>query len=417
VNILSKKTTAYQPEINIGTLGHVDNGKTTLTLALTGKWTAKHSEELKRGITIRVGYADTAFYKCPKCPPPDCYSISEKCPNCGAKGVFLRAISFVDCPGHHSLMVNMLSGAALIDGALLVIAADAKCPQPQDREHLAAADIVGIKNIAVVQNKVDIVSEKRAVENYHEIKEFVKGTVAEDAPVIPVSAQRSINIDALIEAIEKKIPTPHRDFDKPPIMHILRSFDVNKPGTHVEEIVGGVIGGTIQRGKLKIGDELEIRPGIRKESYGKVQYEPLFTTIATLFVGEKHAEEATCGGLVGVGTYFDPSLTKADGLVGNVAGRADHMPPVLYELRMDTRLFDRAIGTEDQVKVDRIREGEALVINVGTAVTAGATNSVKGDKVEVTLKRPVCANTGDRVTISRRIGDSWRLIGFGIIKG
>jgi translation initiation factor 2 subunit 3 len=135
-------------------------------------------------------------------------------------------------------------------------------------------------------------------------------------------------------------------------MHILRSFDVNKPGTPVEEIVGGVIGGTIQRGKFRIGDELEIKPGIRKESYGKVQYEPLLTTIASLFVGEEHVEEATCGGLVGVGTYFDPALTKADGLVGNVAGKVGDMPPVIYELLMDTHLFDKAIGTEDQVKID-----------------------------------------------------------------
>jgi len=411
------KCTPTQPEINIGTLGHVDNGKTTLTLALTGVWTSKHSEELKRGITIRVGYADTAFYKCPNCPPPDCYSTSEICPNCKAKGTFLRAISFVDCPGHHSLMVNMLSGAALIDGALLVLAADAKCPQPQDREHLAAADIVGIKNIVVVQNKIDITSKKRAIENFQEIKEFVKGTVAEDAPIIPVSAQRSINIDALIEAIEAKVPTPHRALDKPPIMHILRSFDVNKPGTIAEEIVGGVIGGTIQQGKFRVGDEIEIRPGVRIESYGKVHYEPLFTNIASLFVGERRVQEATCGGLVGVGTYLDPSLTKADGLVGNVAGKVGNMPPVLYELNMDIHLFDKVIGTEEQVKVDKIREGEALVINIGTAVTAGATSSVKGDSIEVTLKRPVCANIGNRASLSRRVGDSWRLIGYGIIKG
>ncbi len=88
-----------QPEVNIGLVGHVDHGKTTLTQALTGEWTDRHSEELKRGISIKLGYADSAFYKCPNCPAPDCYSTSPTCPNCSTKGNFLRAVSFVDAPG------------------------------------------------------------------------------------------------------------------------------------------------------------------------------------------------------------------------------------------------------------------------------------------------------------------------------
>jgi translation initiation factor 2 subunit 3 len=90
-------------------------------------------------------------------------------------------------------MATMLSGAAIMDGAILVIAADEPCPQPQTREHLAAANAIGIKNIVIVQNKIDIVDEKRARASYTEIKNFVKGTVAEDSPVIPISAQRGIN--------------------------------------------------------------------------------------------------------------------------------------------------------------------------------------------------------------------------------
>ena len=141
---MSRVPLPHQPEINIGTLGHVDNGKSTLVLALSDIWTAKHSEEMKRGITIRVGYADTAFYKCTKC---DIYGTADICINCGSPAEFLRAVSFVDCPGHHSLMVTMLAGAALMDGALLIISASERCPQPQDREHLVAAQITGLKNI------------------------------------------------------------------------------------------------------------------------------------------------------------------------------------------------------------------------------------------------------------------------------
>ncbi|MGW8288882.1 MAG: translation initiation factor IF-2 subunit gamma, partial [Candidatus Bathyarchaeia archaeon] len=238
------KVLPKQPEVNIGTIGHVDHGKTTLVQSLTGVWALRHSEELKRGITIRLGYADMAIYKCPKCEPPRNYTAKPVCPNCDTKAEFVRAISFVDAPGHEALMATMLSGAAVMDGAILVIAADEPCPQPQTREHLAAAEVIGIKNIIIVQNKIDIVEEKRARKSYEEIKNFVKGTIAENAPIIPVSAQHEINIDVLLNAIEEIIPTPKRDETKPPLMYIIRSFDVNKPGTPIEDLDGGIIGGT-----------------------------------------------------------------------------------------------------------------------------------------------------------------------------
>jgi translation initiation factor 2 subunit 3 len=124
---------------------------------LTGIWASRHSEELKRGITIKLGYADSAIYKCPDCEEPKCYCMSTTCLACGSEAEFQRAISFVDAPGHEILMATMLSGAAVMDGAILVIAADEPCPQPQTREHLAAIDIVDITNIIIVQNKIDIV--------------------------------------------------------------------------------------------------------------------------------------------------------------------------------------------------------------------------------------------------------------------
>src|SRR5512136_2469221 len=251
-----------QPEVNIGTIGHVDHGKTTLVQAMTGVWASRHSEELKRGITIKLGYADLPIYKCPNCKTPKQFSTKPTCPFCNSEAEFVRAISFVDAPGHEALMATMLSGAAIMDGAILVIAADEPCPQPQTREHLAAAEVIGIKNIIIVQNKIDIVDQKRAMKSYEEIKAFVKGTVAENAPIIPISAQRDINIDVLLTAIQEIVPTPQRDETKPPFMYIIRSFDTNKPGTAIEDLEGGIIGGTIAQGKFTEGEEIEIRPGI-----------------------------------------------------------------------------------------------------------------------------------------------------------
>jgi translation initiation factor 2 subunit 3 len=404
-----------QPEVNIGTLGHVDNGKSTLVQALTGIWTARHSEELRRGITIRIGYADAFIYKCSKCRPL-VYTVQTKCPNCGSETIFQRAISFVDCPGHHSLMVTMLSGSALMDGALFVLATNAKCPQAQDREHLLAAQSVGIKNLVIVQNKIDVTTKERALENYQEIKSFVKGTIAENAPIVPISAQHGTNVDVLLRQIEERIPTPKRDMDAPPRMYVLRSFEVNKPGTDVEEILGGIIGGSIVQGRFRVGDQIEIKPGIPVQEGGKTKYEKIITTIRSLSVSRGQVQEAASGGLVGLGTDLDPSLTKSDGLVGSVAGKIDTLPPTLEKLTLDVKLFEKVVGTELAVPVDRIRSNEALVLNVGTTVTSGIVTSARENLADVALKKPVCAEPESKIAISRRIADSWRLIGFGSLK-
>jgi len=406
---------ARQPEINIGTMGHVDHGKTTLVQALTGVWASRHSEELKRGITIKLGYADMPVYKCPKCEPPKNYTTKPVCPACGSKAVFVRAVSFVDAPGHEALMATMLSGAAIMDGAILVIAADEPCPQPQTREHLAAANVIGIRNIIVAQNKIDIVDEKRAHQSYAEIKNFVKGTVAEDAPIIPISAQRGINTDILLQAMEELMPTPKRNETKPPFMYVVRSFDINRPGTTIDKLEGGVIGGTIVEGKLKVGDELEIRPGIAAAE-GKNTYTPLHSEIVSLQAGGKKVEEAHCGGLVAIGTLLDPSYSKADGLTGNIAGKTDMLPPILTELTLETQILDRAVGTKELMKIEEVSMNETLLLHVGAAITVGKVASIRKDTVLIKLTRPVCAQTASRVALSRKIAGRWRLIGYGTIR-
>jgi translation initiation factor 2 subunit 3 len=408
------KASSKQPEVNIGTIGHVDHGKTTLVQSLTGVWASRHSEELKRGITIKLGYADMTIYKCPKCKPPKNYSIQPVCPNCSSKAVFMRAISFVDAPGHEALMATMLSGAAIMDGAILVIAADELCPQPQTREHLMAAEIIGVKNIIIVQNKIDVVDEKRAHESYEEIKNFVKGTIAEDAPIIPVSAQRKVNMDILIQAIEEFIPTPERDETKPPFMYVVRSFDVNKPGTPIEKLEGGVIGGTILQGKFAVGEEIEIRPGIAVEE--RSVYNSLFSEIVSLHIGERSVNEAYSGGLVGVGTLLDPSFSKADGLTGNIVGKVGLLPPTLSELNLEAHILERAVGTKELMKIQEIVIGETLLLHVGAAITTGKVTSMKKSVVTLKLTRPVCAQPGSRVAISRKITGRWRFIGYGMIR-
>jgi translation initiation factor 2 subunit 3 len=404
------------PEVNIGMIGHVDHGKTTLTQRLTGKWTDEHSEELKRGISIRLGYADAAFYKCSTCDDPACYSTQKVCPNCKGKTQLLRVVSFVDAPGHETLMATMLSGAAIMDGALLVIAANEVCPQPQTREHLMALEIIGAKRIIIVQNKIDLVSEEDAIKNYEQIVKFVKGTCAEGAPIIPVSAHHDINIDVLIKTMEECIPTPKRDMDKPPLMYVARSFDVNKPGTKLSELKGGVVGGSLLQGTLKKGEKIEIAPGRKREIEGKQILEPIFTTAHSLVTGGTATNIALPGGLLAIGTELDPTMVKSDSLAGKIVGKPGQLPPVLESFDLSMCLLKRAVGTVDEKNVEPLKTNEPLMLTVGTATTVGIISELRPNWIRVKLKLPVCADQGQRIAVSRRIEGKWHLIGYGEIK-
>ena len=393
-----------QPELNIGMIGHVDHGKTTLVERLSGKWTDTHSEELKRGITIRLGYADFSIYSCKE----HGYSTTKQCNECK----FERKISLIDAPGHETLMATMLSGASIMDGALLLIAANEPCPQPQTKEHLTALEIIGVKQIIIVQNKIDLVSKEDALKNYKEINEFVKGTIAENAPIIPISAQHNVNIDVLLKTIQDIVKTPERNLEKEPLFLIARSFDINKPGTIVDNLKGGVLGGSLKQGMLNLNDEIEIRPGVKKEFQGRTTWEPIFTIVENLMSGGESVKELHPGGSAGILTKLDPRLIKADSLTGNLVGLKGKLPNVFYELNLKQHLLKRVVGAKDELIVEPIKKGEILMLNVNSAATVGTVVELKKDLIHVRLKLPVCCNLNDRITISRRIGTRWRLIGY-----
>ncbi len=412
----AEKPAPKKPEVNIGMVGHVDHGKTTLVKSLSGVWTDQHSEEVKRGISIRLGYADATFRKCPNCQAPDAYTVEEKCPHCGTETEVLRTVSFVDSPGHETLMATMLCGAAIMDGAVLVISANEPCPQPQTKEHLMALNITGIDKIVIVQNKIDLMTREEVMEHYRQIKDFIKGTVAENAPIVPISAQQNLNVDMVIQAVEENIPTPPRDINKPPLLKVARSFDINRPGATPEALKGGVIGGSLSQGVLHVGDKIEICPGRLVEYEGRKQWVPIQTKVVTLLAGSHVQDEIAPGGLMGVGTLLDPIMTKSDALVGQVAGEPGKLPPARGTFTMNMQLLERVVGVTDESTVEPIHSSEPLMLNVGTATTVGVVTSAReGGVVQVQLKRPVCADKGDRVAVSRRIGARWRLIGVGTI--
>jgi len=387
------------PELNVGVVGHIDHGKTTLLSKLTGKFTDTHSEELKRGITIKLGYAEIVIKKDAK----GIYNTKEGTP--------LRYVSFIDAPGHEMLMATMLSGAAVIDAAILLVSAHEGI-KPQTREHFVALQAKNIKHLIIVQNKIDLVSKEQALKNYQEIKALVKGTFAEDAPIIPVSAQQSVNIDKILEELAN-IPIPARDVKSDPLFLIARSFDINKPGTLVQEMHGGVLGGILKRGILKVGDELEIKPGILVTKAHHTSYKPVMVKVLAIRKGNDSVSEIGPGASIAIETSLDPVLTKADTLTGCVASLIGKLPAISDHLVVKTTLFKEVLGTQDNRVVDAIKMNELLMLSVNTAITVGQVTKIKGNEVTMNLRIPLVDLKGENVGIARNINSHWRLIGFG----
>ncbi|KAG7616469.1 Transcription factor GTP-binding domain [Arabidopsis thaliana x Arabidopsis arenosa] len=393
-----------QATINIGTIGHVAHGKSTIVKAISGVQTVRFKNELERNITIKLGYANAKIYKCEddKCPRPMCYksygSGKEDNPTCDVPGfenckmTLLRHVSCVDCPGHDILMATMLNGAAIVDGALLLIAANESCPQPQTAEHLASVDMMRLKHIIILQNKIDLINEKAATEQHEAIQKFITNTNAEDAPIVPVSAQLKYNIDVVSEYIVKKIPIPVRDFvwccwwKYPPVNQLI-----------------------------------EIRPGITgKDEHGNSKCTPIYSRITSLYAEQNELQFAVPGGLIGVGTTMDPTLTRADRLVGQVLGEMGTLPDVFVELEVSYQLLTRLIGVrtkekEKQMKVSKLTKEEILMVNIGSMSTGAKVIGVKKDMVKLQLTSPVCTTIGEKVALSRRVDRHWRLIGKGQI--
>lgn len=396
------KETTLQAEVNIGLTGHVDHGKTSLTKALSGKWTDTHSEELKRGISIRLGYADTTFYEYAGLTGEERFGVHPQKNNHVGKA--LRKVSFIDAPGHETLMTTMLSGAALMNGALLVIAANETCPQPRTAEHLMALQIGGIKNIIVVQNKVDLVDSKRAMESYTEIKKFLKEYGYENAPIIPISANFNANIDVLIHAIQTHIPTPHFEPGKPLKMYISRSFDVNKPGTPIEKLQGGVLGGSIVQGTLKPKQKVEITPGMN----GK----PIVIEALSLNISSGHLNEAHPGGLIAMGTTLDPGITSMDKFKGQIVCAPGSLPTPTDFLSIDFNELPRLLG--EKLPFPHVKE--LMVLTVGTNTLVGEIATVKKNQIDMILKGKMTIEKGQKIAISRRDKAGWRLAGWGVAR-
>eukprot|EP00917_Polyrhabdina_sp_WS-2016_P013046 GHVP01028718.1.p1 GENE.GHVP01028718.1~~GHVP01028718.1.p1 ORF type:complete len:469 (-),score=78.36 GHVP01028718.1:14-1420(-) len=419
-----------QATINIGTIGHVAHGKSTVVKAVSGVHTVRFKKEIQRNITIKLGYANAKIFKCrnEECPKPDCYTSCKSSqfeeptcerPGCGSKMRLVKHVSFVDCPGHDILMATMLNGAAVMDSAFLLISANEPCPQPQTSEHLAAVEIMKLNNILILQNKIDLVRKESASKQYSDIQKFIKNTSAKNSSIIPISGQLKYNVNAICQYIDEKIPQPIRELEKRPRMIVIRSFDINKPGADIEGLKGGVAGGSLIQGVLKVGDKIEIRPGaLRRDNVGGLLCEPLITTVTSLFAEGNSLDVAIPGGLIGVGTLLDPCFCRGDHLVGQVIGHVGFLPDIFSAVEIDYFLLQKLLGVQasEEDRVMQLKNGEIILLNIGSTSTGGKVLSSKGNQATIQfIGGPVCSDIGEKVALSRRFNKHWRLIGWGNI--
>lgn len=390
----------------------------------------RFKSELERNITIKLGYANAKIFVCSLCPRPRRYQAHGSdlhkellCQYCGKLLQLIRHVSFLDCPGHDVLMATMLNGLAIMDAAFLLVASNESCPQPQTSEHLAAAEIMKLERMVILQNKVDLITDGNARQHRDDILNLIEGTILDKAPVIPISAQLCYNIDVVCEYLATMVPVPRRDFLSIPEMIIIRSFDVNRPGAHILCTRGGIAGGSLVRGVLRLGEDIEISPGVvTKNEFGQISRSPLFSKITSLFAEKTPLKFAIPGGLVGVGTLVDPKISRGDHLVGQVLGKVGTLPTILIELDVDFFLLRRLLGVKvsrghKPAKVEKIMINELIMVNVGSLCTGARVISVKMNSARLLLTNPVCVNSGRKLALSRRIDRHWRLIGWGNIEG
>ncbi len=387
-----------QATMTIGTLGNVSEGKSTFVRALSGVATQKFKKEKQSNITIHLGYAGFKLWRNPDTGDLTHTPTATK----SVPGSTLIAhYSFADCPGHEAYLATMLSGAAIMDAAALIVAANSpNIPQIQTQEHLMAAELMKLSHVFTIQNKLDIVKEP--AESLEKIRAFTKGTIAGSNPLIPMSAQLGWGVEYAVHHLAYNMPYPERTYNGPLRMMIIRSFDVNKPTQWVpgkSAVAGGVIGGTILRGVLHPDDVLEMRPGI----WTGTEMFPLLFRAKSLYCDSDQLPYAIAGGLIGVGTTLDPRFTATNALIGQIVGTPGTLPPITNRIKCKFKKFKRKVPLADAPPEDH-KVGEVVSVCVGIMTVKGTIKKIDDKKREIVLDRPVCVEEGQICGLLRSNG-------------
>lgn len=367
---------------NIGLIGHVSHGKTTIIKALSGISTLRHSSEKQKKSTIYLGYANALINN--------------------------KEISFIDCPGHEAYIHNMLNGTQLMDCAFLIVdATDKIVLQSQAVEHLIILMAIGIRKIIVIQNKIDLLEIKEVKNNCKKILEVLENNFDIKPMVYPVSAQFSLGTDEILNFISE-LPEKESNENCIAIIPIIRSFDINKPKTNIDLLKGGVIGGGCISGKIKKNTQILIIPGIIKNNIAT----PFITNVNKIQSENTEIEETQGANLVGIETDIDPYYTKDNGMVGQFVYYGNRENITIYKtivckIRNLKRVSKNVLKETSNVKIHCIN-------NIYNAKNV----NYKEKKLTLELEKPIFISKEWKISIFILIDDKWKFSFIGeIIEG
>lgn len=303
-----------------------------------------------------------------------------------------------NCPGHISFMSTMINGTNIMDTTILVEAINNDViPAPQTKEHLNAITVGNIPNSIICLNKFDLVKNDLVMKKINILENELKNTIAKNSPMIPLSATLGINIDVLCDYISQ-IPIPIRDISSPPKMLIVRSFNINKPRINIDNLCGGVIGGSILYGKINNGMDVKLCPGycienkVKSKNKCRWKYKPLRAKILSINSETNKLEYAIPGGLIGVQLDIDPALTANDGLVGQILTPANCCSGVYEDIAISYKLLDN---------FSSVNVNDKLQLNINACNVMCEVKKIYNDEhiLVLQLKKPISVNIKDKVTI------------------
>jgi translation initiation factor 2 subunit 3 len=407
-----KKQQELQGIATLALLGSVASGKTSICKFLTGETTQKHSKELVNGCTIKMGYKNLKVY----------YNDHEFItnPKVVPEGYRLvRHFSIADNPGHNSFMATLITGLNDIDYALFLISGTNGI-EPQTLQHFKCFKSTQIKDLSMIISKVDLVKTR---EKLNLIVDKIDEMLADenldeeiDPPIIPVSAITKANTNNLIKLLVSRnyprniIDSIKKDFK----MTIIRTFDTNKPGTSIDNIEGGVLGGSIQGGYLAVGDTICVLPGNVTKTNGKTICNPLVTQVMELRSDTSQLNVALSGGFIGIRTTLDFYYSKADRLVGNVIIKIKD----INDINNYCKIIDQiSVSNIEQLTDRELVVGQEYLIAIHASTQISELINIDDDVYTFKLNYPVAIfrNDIEKVAIMTNENNSLEMLSYGII--
>ena len=412
------KLSEYQENASISNfsiLGHVAHGKTSLNKMLTNIDTKRFGIEKINGCTVKMGYANLKIYS-----NGTNYLLNPSSEEISDEYKLIRHFSISDNPGHNSYMATMITGSSTIDNCLFLIAGD-KGIEKQTYQHMKCLKLTGITDFAIIISKVDLVSTVQHLEDLiHKIDDFMDEQNLDpdiyDPKYIPVSSFTKVNLDALIKYLVSS-PYPKNIMnltDKPLQIPIIRSFDINKPGTSILDLNGAVFGGAILQGYLLKDDFIMVLPGHIEHDLkdGTYKYTPLISKVNNIKASASDLSIALPGGFIGISTTLDPSFSKNNNMVGHLIVKINSIEDIHNISNVTNIIYLSNITNFSECD---LKEDDDYMLIIHGSEQIGKLVSINDNIYKFVLRNIVATIIGEKVVIMKKTDTMNDIVSYGII--